>query len=1082
MRVIPQPNAENPVPITRLIILSACVAVAAQAALGAGESGRLDLRKGDHVAIIGSGLADRLQHDGWLETLIYQAYPQHELVIRNLAQVADEVVPRLRTDTGAPREQWLANIKADVVLAFYGFNESFAGSDGLPKFKQELDAFLKDKLKADYSGKGAPRLVLFSPIAHEIVADPNYPEGTANNRNLALYVAAMAEVAKANQVLFVDCFAASQKAYAAAKQPLTINGVHLTEAGNRALAPTLFAAAFAAALPTPSAELERLRAAVVVKSAIWHDRFRTVDSYNIFGGRSKLSYESGKGGPKVTNAEVMHQEMAVRDVMTANREKRVWSVAQGGDAKVDDSNLPPVKPVKTNLPGANADASHTFLSGEQAIGQMTLAKGCKINLFASEERFPELVNPVQMAWDTKGRLWVAAWTNYPERTPGSTSGDKLLVFEDRDGDGKADICTTFVDDLNCPTGFTFFKDGVLVMRSPNLLFLRDTDGDGKADWRERVLMGLDAADSHHETNSMVLDPGGATYLSDGVFHRTQVETATGAIRNTDGAIYRYEPLTSRFELYSPFAWVNPHGRVFDYWGIDLITDATGNVNYYAPPLTGHLEYPNKHPGMKAFWNRPSRPCPGTGILSSRHFPDDMNGSFLNCNVIGMQGIFRVKMSDDGSGVKGETVENLMSSKDKNFRPTGVSVGPDGAAYILDWSNAIIGHMQHHLRDPNRDQTHGRIYRLTYEGRPLLKPPKIDGQPIPALLDALKEPEDNLRLRAKLELGKHPAASVVAAVVQWVAGLDAKDAAYQHHLLEALWVHQWHNVVNPALLNRVLRSPEPRARAAATRVLCYWRDRVPAPLALLKLQALDEHPRVRLEALRTASFFSGKDLPAAYDVAYTTLRRPSDFYLDYTYKETLRQFKLLSKDVVMPSDPELLALVTKQGKAAPTTPVEEKRYGPTRKLADADLKVYDLGRTVFHRDAHCVTCHQANGLGLAPIYPPLTNKEWLTGSDERLIKITLKGLLGVLEVDGQRYDPANGTPPMTPFGQMLTDDELAAVLTYVRQSFGNDYDPIRPEAVKKVRAATDAKAGFYQVDELMKEHPVAGWEKWLPPAK
>ncbi len=180
---------------------------------------------------------------------------------------------------------------------------------------------------------------------------------------------------------------------------------------------------------------------------------------------------------------------------------------------------------------------------------MTLAKGCKVNLFASEEQFPELVKPVQMAWDTRGRLWVSVWPNYPERTPTSTTGDRILILEDTDGDGRADKVTTFIDGLNCPTGFQFYKDGILLMQSPDLWFVRDTDGDGKADWKERVLMGLDAADSHHETNSMVVDQGGAMYLSDGWFMRTQVETAQGPVRNADAAIYRYEPLSQKFERY-----------------------------------------------------------------------------------------------------------------------------------------------------------------------------------------------------------------------------------------------------------------------------------------------------------------------------------------------------------------------------------------------------------------------------------------------------------------------------------------------------------------------------------------------------
>src|SRR5207247_604882 len=123
-----------------------------------------------------------------------------------------------------------------------------------------------------------------------------------------------------------------------------------------------------------------------------------------------------------------------------------------------------------------------------------------------------------------------------------------------------------------------------------------------------------------------------------------------------------------------------------------------------------------------------------------------------------------------------------------------------------------------------------------------------------LLEALKEPEDDVRTRAKIELGKHDSAQVVAAVKKWIAKLDSKDSAYQHHLTEALWVHQWHNVVDEELLKRLLRSPDYHARAAATRVLCYWRDRVKDPLALLKVQAADESPRVRLEAVRACSFF------------------------------------------------------------------------------------------------------------------------------------------------------------------------------------------------------------------------------------
>ncbi len=864
---------------------------------GRAAAAPLELKPGDHVCLVGNALADRMQHHGWLETYIYAKFPKHDLVFRNLAAAGDEVATWHRSENFGSRDEWLTKTKADVVLAFYGFNESFGGDAGLDKFKQDLDKFLKDTKAQNYSGKGAPRVVLFSPIANEKLPDPNMPDPAANNANLRKYTAAMAEVAKANDVAFVNLFAPSQKLFAQAAsrgQTLTVNTCLLTEAGDQALAQEIFPALFNG--PVPKGNLKKLHAAVLDKNAEWHARYRTVDGYNVYGGRSALAFQPGKGPfitdrnpppPHVSNYKIMQQEMSQRDVKTANRDRRVWAVARGGDPAaggMDDSNLPPVDKVEPNKTEVQP-----YLSGVAAIQKMTIAKGCKVNLFASEEKFPELVNPVQMNFDTKGRLWVAAWPSYPERTPTSKEGDKLLVFEDTNTDGKADKVTTFLDDLNCPTGFQFYKDGVLVMQAPDLWFVRDTNGDGKADWKERVLMGMDSADSHHTANSMVLDPGGATYLSDGVFHRTQVETVAGPVRNIDGCIYRYEPRTDKFERYVPYGFANPHGRVFDYWGTDIITDATGNANYFAPAFSGYLDYPAHHPGMKEFWKRPSRPCSGTAILTSRHFPAEFQGDFLNCNVIGFQGIFRVKVTEDGSGLKGERTEDLVKSDDPNFRPTGVGVAPDGSIYFLDWSQQLIGHMQHHIRDPNRDHQHGRIYRLTYEGRPLLKPAKIDGQPIEKLLDLLKEPENDVRTRAKIELGKRDSAKVIAAVKQWTAKLDSKDKDFEHHMTEALWVHQWHNVVDESFLKRMLRSPDFYARAAATRVLCYWRDRVKDPLALLEVQVKDESPRVRLEAVRACSFFK---TARAAEVALAALDKEAnpdkpDYYIKYCLDETMK---------------------------------------------------------------------------------------------------------------------------------------------------------------------------------------------------
>ena len=862
----------------------------------------LELRKDDHICIIGNGLADRMQHSGWFEALIQAAYPQHHLVIRNLAFAGDEVVARARSENFGTPDEWLTREKADVIFGFFGYNESFQGPPGLDKFRKELDAMIKATLAKNYSGKAPARLVLFSPIAPEPLQDPNLPDPSTSRQNLELYTLAIAEAAKANGVLFVNLFPVSQQAYAQAKQPLTINGIHLNDSGYQALAPAMFQALFGRSAPTiEGAQFEKLRAAVNAKSESHFSRYRTVDGYNVYGGRSFLKFDG------VMNRDEMLLEMDQRDVMTANREKRVWAIAEGGDLEVKDDNLPPGLKIKTNKPGANSDGSHVFLSGKDAISHMTVPPGCKVDLFASEERFPELANPVQMAFDTKGRLWVAAWPNYPERTPDSKQGDSLLVFEDTNGDGKADKCTAFASDLNCPTGFQFYRDGVIVVQAPDVWFLRDTDGDGKADWKERILNGMDSADSHHTANALVLDPGGAIYLSDGVFHRTQVENAWGPpVRNLDAAIYRFEPRTLKFETYIPYGFANPHGRVFDYWGNDLVTDATGNNTYFGPAISGHLDYPDKHPGIKEFWPRPSRPCPGTGILSSKHFPEEFQENYLNCNVIGFLGIYRVKVTEDGSGLKGKTIEPpLVQSDDSNFRPTAVDVAPDGSVYFLDWHNPIIGHMQHHIRDPNRDKLHGRIYRITYPSRPLTTPAAVAGQPIEKLIDLLASPENGVRTRAKIELGARDTAQVIAAVRQWAKKFDAQKLADQHALAEALWVHQWHNVVDEALLRQQLRSPEPSARAAAVRVLCYWRDRVGDSLALVRAAINDPSPRVRLEAVRAASFFTG---PEAMEAAHDALKYDTDYYLDYVVQETTRQLKKSTKELFLPKDPKALSKV------------------------------------------------------------------------------------------------------------------------------------------------------------------------------
>ena len=840
----------------------------------------IEIKPGDHISIIGNTLADRMQHDGWLETYLHARFPGHQLVIRNLGFSGDELTLRLRSaDFGTP-DQWLTRTKSDVIFAFFGYNESFAGKEGLEAFKKDLAAFVKHTLAQKYNGKSAPRLVLFSPMAVEAPRGRDLPDPAANNQRLKLYTAAMGEVAKVDGAAFIDLFAPSPALFEASSSPLTINGVHLNERGNRVVAAVLIGqlSPFPAEARVPNTD--KLRQAVLDKNFYWFNRYRTVDGYSIFGGRADLSFTDGQ-----TNRVVAQREMEVLDVMTANRDKRIWAVAQGNDLAVDDANAPPFIPVKTNKPGPGPKGEHLFLGGDEAIGRMTVGKNLKVNLFASEKEFPELAKPVQMSFDSHGRLWVACWPTYPHWKPKEEMNDKLLILEDTDGDGKADKRIVFAGGLHCPTGFEFANGGVLIAQAPDLMFLKDTNGDDKADIRERVLSGLDSADTHHTSNSFQLDPGGALYFQEGTFHQTQVETPYGpSVRCSNAGVFRYEPKSQKFDVYVSFGFANPHGHAFDRWGQDIVVDGTGSVPTHGTLFSGHVDYPNKHAGPPQVYQQRTRPTPGIEFLASRHFPEEFQGNLLVPNVIGFQGILRYKIEDKGASLAGTELEPILSSRDPNFRPSDIEVGPDGAIYFLDWQNPIIGHMQHNLRDPSRDRSHGRVYRVTYEGRPLSQPAKIAGASIEELLELLKHPEDRVRYRARTELGARDATQVIAALKTWVNDLDKSGPDYVHELTEALWAHQYQDVVSLDLLDRVLASTEFHARAAATRVLCVWRDRVPNALERLKKLAADPYPLVRLEAIRAASFFP---VAEAVEVPLISADHPTDEYLDYTRGETMK---------------------------------------------------------------------------------------------------------------------------------------------------------------------------------------------------
>jgi mono/diheme cytochrome c family protein len=400
-------------------------------------------------------------------------------------------------------------------------------------------------------------------------------------------------------------------------------------------------------------------------------------------------------------------------------------------------------------------------------------------------------------------------------------------------------------------------------------------------------------------------------------------------------------------------------------------------------------------------------------------------------------------SDDGTGYKTAFRQDLIKSSDGNFRPADFEFAPDGSLYLLDWHNVLIGHMQHNARDPLRDHVHGRIYRITYPSRPLVKPAEIHGAPLATLFENLKLPEYRSRYRTRREIRSHPADKVLPELKAWVAKLDPQDPRHEHHLLEALWTTWGLNKVDESLLTQLLHAQDHRVRAAAVRVLRYNSHKISGHPEMLAKAAADPHGRVRLEAIIAGSWL---DNAVGKEVVKIASSQPLDTWNKAAAKTAADRLAGIAE-----------------------TKVDEHPAGPIpAHLTKPEQKLFLTGHEIYFREGHCTTCHQPDGKGSEPAFPPLTGSGWVTGDPDRLIKLTLHGLMGPFEMNGKKYD---GQVPMTPFGGMLDDQEIAAVLTYVRNSFGNKAAAVQPAQVTRVREATKERKMFYQTSELLGEHPM-----------
>ena len=1021
----------------------------------------IPIHKDAHILLIGNNLGSRMMNYGHFETELHLRYPDSTLFIRNMCDGGD--TPGFRPHSGRPTpwafpgaenfqtelarksgsvghleypDEWLTRLKADIIVGFFGYNESFAGPKGVGNFKAELQAFIQHTKTQQYNGSSAPTLVLVSPIAFQDLTHlKDLPDGQAENENLKLYAEAIREIAALNEVHFVDLFTPTQEWFSTTKEPLTIDGAQLTDEGYAKLAPLLANGIFGKKAHQADDHQPLIHAAVQEKNWMWHNDIKIPNGVHVFGRRYNPF------GPDNYPDEIKK----IRE-MTAIRDQAIWKACQGEqmDVRLADQKTHVLPEVETNYVPSEKNGTPEYLYGDDAVAQIQVAEGYQLELFASEKEFNDLANPVQMSFDDQGRLWVAVMPSYPHYKPGDEKpNDKLLIFEDTDGDGKADKQTIFADGLHIPAGFEFAPEGVYVSQGTNLKLYRDTDGDDQADEVDIILSGFDDHDTHHVISAFCADPSGAIYMGEGVFLHTNVETAYGPIRGTNGGFYRYTPSRHHLERTAQISIPNPWGIAFDRWGQNIFAETSGpDVRWMMP---GSVK-PRYGVGTHKSYNliedaHRVRPTSGLEFVSSRHFPDEVQGDLLINNTIGFLGTKMHKVENDGTGFKTTHRLDLISSTDKNFRPVDMEFAPDGSLYFIDWHNVLIGHMQHNARDPLRDHSHGRIYRITYPSRPLVKPAEVAGATIETLLDNLKLPEYRTRYRSRRALRGRDAEEVLGKLNQWIADLDVEHPDYAHHLVEALWVTWGLNRVDSPLLKTVLGTDDFRARTAAVRVLRYSGHQIDDQAALMMQAAQDSNSRVRLEAIVAASWL---DPAIGIPIVEAAGKLPLDDWMIHAYETSLAH---LNGHEVGQTENEVVVDTDLQG---------------------TDRELFMQGHQIFQRDGYCQTCHQEDGKGLeASGFPPLAGTKWVLQSEERLIKLTLHGLHGPIEVLGKQYP---GQVPMTPYGGMLNDEEVAAVLTYVRNAFGNDASPISPDLVKQVRAATKDHRGFYNPADLLKEHP------------
>jgi putative heme-binding domain-containing protein len=467
-------------------------------------------------------------------------------------------------------------------------------------------------------------------------------------------------------------------------------------------------------------------------------------------------------------------------------------------------------------------------SPAEAIAAMTVPDGFSVELVAGE---PDLVNPVSMTFDEKGRIWVTESLEYPRREPGP-GRDRVKVLEDTDGDGRVDKTTIFAEGLNIPSGIAVGHGGVWVANAPDILFYPNADGDLVPDGEPQVVAtGFGRDDTHELPNSLTWGPDGWLYGWNGVFNPSEVKSNNGETYEFTCAIYRINPATREFRLFcegTSNPWgiaVNADGELFaSACVIDHLWHLVEGAYYIRqggpyPPHTAPMDSIVDHNHQKAAY------C-GIHWFDSDAYPPEYRGKLYMGNIHG-NCINVDELERAGSTYKGKARPDFLSANDAWFMPVSQKTGPDGCLYVLDWYDRY-----HCYQDANRDpagidRLKGRLYRVRYKDTPRATIDLASKSSV-ELMETLGAPNDFLRSTArrilverglrKAEVGDGPADRFDPA--RLTAAIKSKETP-RTKALESLWVVASLDTIrgrspNGNLYQELLGHDDPTFRAWAVR--------------------------------------------------------------------------------------------------------------------------------------------------------------------------------------------------------------------------------------------------------------------------